>query len=287
MLSLRNSTTLWMVFLWLMGTLFPIAVQAKCAKSTWNAPRYPLRIPSGLPQDIYVLQPVNLSDFAAELKAAGWNKLHVGFDPIIHDKGQGVAAALSEEPAYADPEHHQGMPEMNKMWCVGKREGRITFRRKDAVAQMGRFCGRNSPLWGKVLKGPITVQLKIPTLLQDNGYKNELPNHFADNWYWLEWSLYVQEGCEWVHDENQCLKYLHAPLDACRCGDENDKMGGAVMNKCYMFGLWIRPTFYSLNRCFHHDSEGYCDQHDWHPKELPPGCHWDEKAMIRMSCNGG
>lgn len=253
MLSSKTLTTLATVLLLSLVTLFPIAVQAgACAKPRWKAETYPRRIPSGMPFDATYLQAVNLSDFAAELKAAGWNKLHVGFDPIIHEKGKWDSNA-QEAPAYLEPGHHQGMPDMNSMWCVDWFEGRISFRRKDAVAQMDQFCGRNSPLYGKVIKGPLTVRLRLPVLLDDNGYKEVFSDHEEENnWYWLEWSLYVQTGCEWVHDEEECLKYLHAPLDACSCEGENKKMGGAVVNKCYMLGLWIRPTFWSIHNCNDH-----------------------------------
>ncbi|KAJ4379939.1 hypothetical protein N0V85_008814 [Neurospora sp. IMI 360204] len=249
-MSCRTLITLATVLLASLVALFPIVAQAsdKCQPYKFDAGE-PRRAPTNMPADANVLQAVNMTDFAAELRAAGWGKLHLGYDSFIHDNAKFDDS--NELANYAEPGHHQGYPVDNQMWCVDIFADKNTFGRADAIEQMGRFCGPGSPLYGKVLKGPLTVQLRIPTVPTS---KTPEPEKDTRNWYWLSWGLYVEDGCEWVHDEEECIKYLHAPVDACSCMFEWEKKGGAVMNRCYAFWVWMKPAWKTYANC----ETGWC-----------------------------
>lgn len=50
-------------------------------------------------------------------------------------------------------------------------------------------------------------------------------------------SLQINEGCTWVWDYNECLKYFSVPTDSCNCNGVNGKQGGTVTNDCYTWRI--------------------------------------------------
>ncbi|KAK1774053.1 hypothetical protein QBC45DRAFT_455036 [Copromyces sp. CBS 386.78] len=248
-MSFRAMANLAAVLLALLVALFPIVAQAEalgCRAHSWETSPKPRQIPTTMSADVSVLQALNMTDFAAELRAAGWSQLSLGYDNFIFDHaGNFDGKALR---AYMEPGHQQGMPHENQKWCADYWDRNlVSFRRKDAIAQMDRFCGPASPLHGKVLRGPLSVKLRIPTPPQDSRYNDHQYHPDDMGLYWLEWTLYVEDGCEWMHDEEDCFKYMYGALDGCRCHIAEEKWGGAVMNRCYMFGLWMAPGFYDIH----------------------------------------
>lgn len=247
-MSFKTTVTLATVLLASLVALFPIVAQAgnSCKGVTFEGGHEARKAPTNMPADATVLQAVNLTDFAAELRAAGWSKLHLGYDSSIRDLAH---FDHIESTAYSEPGHHQGNPADNFLYCYPDwqyddvRNSITWFSRADAMEQMKRFCGSGSPLHGKVLKGPLTVKLRIQSVPVSD------VNQEQKKVWWLEWGLYVEDGCEYVHDEDECIKYFHVPIDACSCHSAYEKLGGAVMNRCYFFWVWMGPKITAYNDC--------------------------------------
>lgn len=254
-MSFQAMANLATVLLALPVALFPAVAQAEalaalgCRAHTWDTPARPREGPT-IPDAVY-FQAVNMTDFAAELKAADWSQLALGSTNFIYDHASGAFDEKAPSIFWSTPgKPLQGMPHQNQKFCRYEwNQNWVSFRRKDAMAQIDRFCGSGSPLYGKAIKGPLTAVLRIPTPPQDTKYHDDRAHPIDMGWYWLEWVLYVEDGCEWMHDEADCLSYMHGALDGCSCDDASEKWGGAIVNRCYGFGLWMGPSFFDLHAC--------------------------------------
>ena len=51
----------------------------------------------------------------------------------------------------------------------------------------------------------------------------------------LEFEIF--DGCSWMYDYDECMRYFRVPIDSCNCSKRGDKQGGTMKNNCMYLRL--------------------------------------------------